>query len=222
MNRRKATKSALALSLFLMIFWMLLGAGTSIAWFMDESPIIKNTFDIGILDLEVSHKVGESYEKIKADTKVFDDQAIYEPGYTQVVRLKVENKGDIPFDYKLSVIPNLQTLVEVTSVKGNTIRLPEYLKFGVVLADTEAELEEMIRDRACVRECATLALSTYFNGNTSYDTEKVLGLEADGTDYAAVIVWMPEEVGNEANYIGDTPPQVELGISVKASQQGTP
>ena len=57
----------------------------------------KNTFDIGILDLEVYHKKGNDYQKVTADTKIFDDEAIYEPGYTQVVRLKIENKGNMDF-----------------------------------------------------------------------------------------------------------------------------
>ena len=35
---------------------------------------------------------------------------------------------------------------------------------------------------------------------------------------AALIVRMPEEVGNVANYRGDTVPEVDLGITVKADQ----
>lgn len=35
----------------------------------------------------------------------------------------------------------------------------------------------------------------------------------------ALVVRMPEEVGNEANYRGDDIPKVELGIIVKADQQ---
>ena len=44
-------------------------------------------------------------------------------------------------------------------------------------------------------------------------------LEAKDTVYMAVIVCMPEEVGNEANYRGTVVPRVELGLIVSATQQ---
>jgi len=41
--------------------------------------------------------------------------------------------------------------------------------------------------------------------------------------YVALIVWMPEDVGNEANYMrGSVVPRVELGITVFAQQAGAP
>ena len=217
MNKKKATKSALALSMFLMIFWMILGAGTSIAWFMDETPVAKNTFDIGIIDLEVYHKKGNDYQKVTADTKIFDDEAIYEPGYTQVVRLKIENKGTMDFDYKVSVVPNNVTTAK--NVYGGEIYLPDHLRFGVVTADTETALEELVADRAFARNNATLSLSTY-SESLAYETEANLAIKTEAAEYAAIIVWMPETVGNEANYRDNQAPQVELGINVKATQQG--
>ncbi|MEE1049397.1 MAG: hypothetical protein U0M60_18505, partial [Clostridia bacterium] len=51
----------------------------------------------------------------------------------------------------------------------------------------------------------------------NYDTETAV-LEPGATKYIALIVRMPEEVGNVANYRGDTVPKVELGITVKADQ----
>ena len=40
-------------------------------------------------------------------------------------------------------------------------------------------------------------------------------------DYAALILYMPKEVGNEANYRGGDIPTIDLGITVFASQRGT-
>lgn len=214
MKRKLFTKTALVLSTCLMILWCILGTGSSIAWFVDESPEVKNIFNIAEFDLVVSHKTEDGYEEIKGDTEIFDDEALYEPGYVQVVYLKIENKGTVDFDYNLSVIPNLDTIVRAKNVYGQDIYLPHYLKFGVVLADSEAELEQIIATRDLAKTQATAPLSTY--------TSVKENLEANGVKYAAVIVRMPEEVGNVANYRGGTPPSVELGIIVKAVQEGTP
>jgi len=46
-------------------------------------------------------------------------------------------------------------------------------------------------------------------------------LQPGSERYIALIVRMPEEVGNAANYRGVIVPRVDLGITVKASQEGT-
>ena len=50
-----------------------------------------------------------------------------------------------------------------------------------------------------------------------YSTDVAL-LEAGEEQYLALIVRMPEEVGNEANYRGKAVPKVELGVIVEATQ----
>jgi hypothetical protein len=52
----------------------------------------------------------------------------------------------------------------------------------------------------------------------NYDTD-VAALDPGETAYLALVVRMPKEVGNEANYRGGDLPKVELGIIVKAEQQ---
>ena len=212
MKRRTFTKVALVLSVCLMIIWCILGTGSSIAWFVDESPAIRNNFNFAEFDLVVSHKTENGYEEVKADTKIFYDEALYEPGYVQVVCLKIENKGTVGFDYDLAVVPNLQTIVRAKNVYGHDIYLPEFLKFGVVFADTEAELTQKLENRDLAKQQATAALSSY--------TSKPDNLQAGEEKYVAVIIRMPEEVGNAANYRGNTPPSVELGITVQAVQEG--
>ena len=212
MKRRTFTKTALALSVCLMIIWCILGTGSSIAWFVDESPEIRNNFNFAEFDLVVSQKTENGYEEVKADTKIFDDEALYEPGYVQVVYLKIENKGTVGFDFDLAVVPNLQTIVRAKNVYGQDIYLPEFLKFGVVFADTEAELTQKLATRDLANQKETTALSSY--------TSKPDNLQAKGEAFAAVIVRMPEEVGNAANYRDNNPPSIELGITVQAMQEG--
>ena len=212
MKRRTFTKVALALSVCLMIIWCILGTGSSIAWFVDESPEIRNNFNFAEFKLVVSHKTENGYEEVKSNTKIFDDEALYEPGYVQVVYLKIENKGTVGFDFDLAVVPNLQTIVRAKNVYGQDIYLPEFLKFGVVFADTEAELTQKLATRDLAKQQATTALSSY--------TSKPDNLQAKGEAFAAVIVRMPEEVGNAANYRDNNPPSIELGITVQAMQEG--
>ena len=212
MKRKIFTKTALVLSACLMILWCILGTGSSIAWFVDESPEIRNNFNFAEFDLVVSHKTETGYEEVKTDTKIFNDEALYEPGYVQVIYLKIENKGTVGFDYDLAVVPNLQTIVRAKNVYGQEIYLPEFLKFGVVFADTEAELTQKLATRDLAKQQATNELSSY--------TSEPDNLQAGRETFAAVIIRMPEEVGNVANYRGNTPPSVELGITVQAMQEG--
>ena len=51
--------------------------------------------------------------------------------------------------------------------------------------------------------------------NYSTDTAQ---MDAGAVKYMALIVRMPEEVGNDANYRGETVPKVELGVIVEATQ----
>ena len=216
-RKKSYTKIALTLSICLLMIWALLGTGTTIAWFTDTSEVQKNTFFIGDLDLVVSHKLEDgTYEEIESNTKVFDEEALYEPGYVQVVYLRVENKGDVPFEYKLSV--DVNDVIVAQSVLGNDIYLPNYLKYGVLFGADEASL---------TRETAKVIAENEFPGETMnfplnvYSEKDSVVLQPDDERYIALIVRMPEEVGNAANYRGVTVPKVDLGITVKASQEGT-
>jgi len=205
-------KIALTLSLCAIIVWAVLGTGASIAWFTDTTPVVKNIFHIADFQLVVSHRLADgTYEVMDGETQVFDDEALYEPGYVQVVYLKVENKGDIPFDFYSSVMVTDYTLAR--NVFGSDFELQDYLRFGVVTAETEAELESKVGTRAEAKAQAYADMPL-----SRYDTDKA-ELGAGETAYVALVVRMPEEVGNEANYRGSTIPRVELGVIVKASQQ---
>lgn len=214
-TRKSYTKFALTLSVILLLMWILLGAGTSLAWFTDTTPVQKNVFFVGELDLEVYHlDEGGKYERVTSETAIFDDDALYEPGYVQVVRLKICNEGDVPFDWRLAV--GVNDFVPAINVFGQTFNLQDYLKFGVVTADSEDELDSKLSHRTASENIAVcdIPLSTY-----STESQQ---LDAGGETFVALIVCMPESVGNVANNNGKGSPQVELGLVFKATQQGIP
>ena len=200
---------ALALSLCALLIWAILGTGASLAWFTDTSPEINNIFHFGEFDLVVSHRLTDGkWQEVDSQTKIFDEEALYEPGYVQVVYLKVENKGTLPFEFYTAV--NVNGCIEATNIFGQKFMLQDYLKFGLTTANTEDEMKNSIPNREKAVEISDMPLHNY-----STDTA-ILG--PGETKYIALIVRMPEEVGNVANYRGDTVPEVELGITVKADQ----
>jgi len=220
MKQHKATRTALALSAFLFVFWIMLGTHATLAWFSDTTQTAKNTFIIGDLNLDVSYKNGfvTDWMPMTEKSKVFNENALYEPGFTQVVWLKIENKGNVDFNYKVAVDVNSYT----TSVNryGAEFCLPPYLRFGVLFGSSEIELERQlaqVRADKNMGDYMTKPLNTY----SKVDGDAVV--RANQTRYAAVVVYMPETVGNEANYQkGYEAPQVDLGMTVFAQQSGTP
>lgn len=201
---------SLALSLVSVLTWIILGSGISVAWFSDAAPEIRNVFHFADFKLEVSYRAedGAEWEDLEGATKVFNDEALYEPGYTQVVYLKVDNTGERAFTFKTAVSVTDYTVA--TNMYGQHFNLQDYLRFGIVAANTEEALSEALSTRQ-----KAVALADQKLNNYSTDAAE---LAAGGTTYLALVVHMPESVENVANYRGSDIPKVELGLIVSASQ----
>ena len=200
---------ALALSLCALIIWGILGAGTSLAWFTDTSNELNNIFHFAEFDVEVSHRLTDGkWEPVDSQTKIFDEEALYEPGYVQVVYLKVDNKGAVPFNFFTAV--NVNGCIEATNAFGQPFMLQDYLRFGITISDSEEAMKNSVPNREASVALADMPLH-------NYETETAV-LAPGASKYIALIVRMPKEVDNIANYRGDTVPEVELGITVKADQ----
>ena len=215
MKIKNATKTALTLTVCFMLAWTLLGTHATVAWFTDTADTAKNTFVIGDMHLKVKYKndLVTQYAPLKPDTPLFVERAIYEPGYTQVVYLQVENAGDVDFDYKLAV--NVLDYNTSINALGVSFCLPPYLRFGVCFGADEADL-----DRQVAQQLAQHKLDDYkLNSYSQPDPVTVL---AGDIRYVALVLYMPTWVGNEANgQKGARTPKVELGVTVFAQQAGT-
>ena len=210
MNKNMYTRIAMVVSLCLVIIWGLLGTGTSLAWFVDTDKEVNNIFHFAEFDVEVEYRdKNGNWKTIEGDTNIFNKDAFYEPGYTEVVYLRVINKGTVPFDFKTAVSVTDYTVA--TNVFGQPFHLQDYLLFGLTTAQTEAELYEMMATRDLADEVAIMPLCNY--------ASETAELDAGDTVYMALIVRMPKHVGNVANYRGDVIPRVELGLIVTATQQ---
>ncbi len=201
---------ALVLSICFLIAWCLLGTGASLAWFTDTAKEVTNIFHFADFDLEVSHRLTDgTWEKVDSQTKLFDEEALYEPGHTQVVYLRVENKGEVPFLFDTAV--NVNGCIYATNALGQQFMLQEYLRFGITVTDSEDAMKNSIPDRNAAIRIANEPLHNYYETGT-------FELAPDCMKYVAIVVRMPEVVSNIANYRGDVIPKVELGITVRAEQ----
>lgn len=216
MQKKKWRKAALAFSACLFVLWWALGTGATLAWFSDHDEV-RNEFQIGLLNLDVSYKndLVTEYTPLQGSTTVFNDQALYEPGYTQVVYLKIDNNGDVDFNYKLAITINEES--HATNVLGDKFYLSEYLCYGAVFAETEAELKEKVTDRLTARDNATYQPLATWSEISPYTFEV-----GENPHYAALIIYMPEKVDNVANYRGAVIPEIQLGIKVFAQQANAP
>ena len=210
-KKKTYTRALLALSVVIMIVWGLMGAGTSLAWFTDTDADINNVFHFADFDVLAEYRDKDgNWKDIEAETEIFDRNALYEPGYTQVIYLRVTNKGDVPFDFKTAVV--VKDYSEPINVLGQKFHLQDYLTFGLTPAvGSEQEMDALVADRVSANAYATMDLGNY--------ATEVAELDDGQTVYMALVVHMPEDVGNVANYTGDTVPEVFLGLIVTAMQQ---
>lgn len=218
MKNKKWTKVALAFSACLFVLWWALGTGATLAWFSDADTV-RNSFQVGLLQLDVSYRndIVTEYTPLEGTTKAFNDEALYEPGYTQVVYLKIDNPGDMAFRYKVAV--TVEKATNGTNAWGEEIYLPNYLRYGVVFGETEAAVEAQVKDRLAARKEAPedWGLLGTWSEASPYTFEV-----GEDSHYAALIIYMPEAVGNAANYRGTAEPKVALGITVSAQQANAP
>lgn len=218
MIKKKWTKAALAFSAVLFVLWWALGTGATLAWLSDADSV-RNEFQIGLLDLDVSYKndIVTEYTPLQDTTEAFNDQALYEPGYTQVVYLKIENRGDVDFNYKVAV--TVEDFENGKNMWGGDIYLPNYLRYGAVFAESEEDLQVMVKDRLNAKNFAG---EDWGFLETWSKISPYLFQAGENPHYAALIIHMPEEVDNVANYRGAQEPRVELGITVFAQQADAP
>jgi len=105
MKNMKFWRTALVATLVLTV--MLSVTGGTIAWFTDEVTSSQNVIESGTLkvDLELKNDNG-GWDSLKtSNAKIFDYQR-WEPGFTQVEYVKVQNEGNLAFKYQIKVIPN--------------------------------------------------------------------------------------------------------------------
>ena len=213
MTNTKNTKRALLSSVLALFLCFAMLLGTTYAWFTDSVTSANNIIKSGNLDIELEYaKVVDGaiteWDTVAGKDNIFDKNALWEPGRVEVVYLKVSNLGTLALKYQLGV--NIVNEIGGKNVAGEDFKLSDHLVFKVVDLATEPETA-YTREEAVAEAGNVKGLKDYNSDTTA--------LEVGGTDYVALIVYMPENVGNEANYRGDAIPTITLGINLYATQQ---
>lgn len=119
--KRKATKRTLLFSALCLILCIAMLLGTTYAWFTDSVTSSGNIIKSGNLNIKASwaEKIDGTYTDVEqAATGIFNYQN-WEPGYTEVKYIKLENAGSLAFEYELDLLPHdstATTLAEVLEV----------------------------------------------------------------------------------------------------------
>ena len=217
MTKKYSTKKALiasALSL-LLCFSMLIG--TTFAWFTDSVSTTNNIIVAGNLDIELYYQNDETsdWTKVDSNTNIFKN-SLWEPGHTEVIKLKVVNEGSLALKYNLGV--NVASETGSVNVNGEAFKLSDHIKFGVIAGAQNYTREQAV---AAAEAAGATALKTAYNSGTT----QLLVDDAATTDVkenekiVTMVVYMPTTVGNEANPAkGAATPTINLGINLFATQ----
>ena len=201
------TKRALLTSVLAIVACVAMLIGSTFAWFTDTASTGVNKIQAGNLDVKLEYKNADTTEftEAKANTPVFKENALWEPGHVEYVVLKVSNAGSLALKYRLGI--NIANETDSTNVDGNAFKLSDYIKFAVLDGDQSG----LVRDELVAAAGEGAALKA------GYTDEDHLLKGKDKT--VTLVVWMPTAVGNEANHKTDAAaPTIDLGIDVLATQ----
>ena len=206
--KNKSTKHALLASILSIVMCFAMLIGSTFAWFTDEVKSGMNKIVAGNLDVELEYSLdGTTWTAVDETTNMFKEDALWEPGYTEVVYLRVSNVGSLALKYQFGI--NVADKFIGKTADDKDIDLSDFIEFGVV------ETEAIFADRAAARAAV--------NGNTAlisagYSSAEGHLIAGDKSNILALVVYMPETVDNAANYAGDNQPSINLGINLVATQ----
>ncbi|MBR2387373.1 MAG: hypothetical protein IKB02_01250 [Clostridia bacterium] len=208
MTNTKSTKRALLASVMAMLLCFTMLLSTTFAWFTDSVVSENNIIVAGNLDVKLEWSTDASnWDEVTENTNIFKENTLWEPGHTEVVYLKITNVGSLALKYQLGI--NVVSETAGTNVNEKPFKLSDYIKYGIVETDTA------FANRADALKAVERGNKTISAGYTKANALE----ENNETDYIAMIVYMPETVGNEANYkTGTAVPEIKLGINLMATQ----
>ena len=212
MENSKSTKRALLTSALALLMCVTMLVGATFAWFTDTASTGVNKIQAGNLDVELEYsKDCNEWKKVNDTTKVFEDSKLWEPGRTEVVYLRVKNAGTLALKYTLGIYRLYDNSGK--NVLGNKYNLSDYVKLGA--AEVGAAYADRVAAISAVQDSAKTLKSIGDTGVIG------AGLDPNATKVYAMVLYMPTEVGNEANPKNNDPywaAKVTFGIRASATQ----
>lgn len=187
--------------------------GTTFAWFTDTANTGINKIRAGNLKVVLEYaKPGDiTWSPVGANTQLFSSTG-WEPGYTQVVYIRVQNAGTLAL--KHTIAANIIGESVVLNVAGEKMSLSQYLQ--VDLREFSGDPTASTIDRTQIGINTSAMSSNNKISAFSYDGGKLL---PEDTKIYQLAIYMPTSVGNEANYRGKVAPAITFGLKVTASQE---
>lgn len=207
------TKRALLTSVLALVLSLAMLVGTTFAWFTDTASTGVNRIVSGNLDVGLEYWGGAESGWLTAENseELFDENALWEPGYTQIAYLKVKNNGNLALTYAMQITPVHETVG--VNVDGEEFKLSDYIKFGWTAFTVDGDGAPVALDR----EAAQTGVGGGAQLGTTLHRQAAEPMEAGAEELVALVAWMPEDVGNEANY-STVQPTIELSLKVLATQ----
>lgn len=223
--KKNNTKRALLLSVLSLLMCCTMLVGSTFAWFTDSVASKNNIITSGNLDVVLEYKTNweDEWAVVDETTPLFKEGALYEPGYTEVVFLRVSNAGSLALKYNLNV--NVVNELPSINVAGEEFKLSNYLQMGAYRMD-EYNGEHNYANSLFPFMFGTrsAALASVANELNTVETKVLVKdapvLAGDKTSQVvALVLTMPTSVGNEANHkTGAAAPTIELGVTLTAAQ----
>ena len=129
-TNKKSIKRSLALSILSLIMCAAMLIGTTYAWFTDSVTSANNIITAGNLDIDLDYWNGEDWVTVQNSSEILNKNALWEPGYTETVYLRLSNVGSLAFKYQLGV--NIVSETKGVNVAGEEFKLSDYIYFDVV------------------------------------------------------------------------------------------
>ena len=190
----KSTRRALLTSALAILACVAMLVGTTFAWFTDTASTAVNTIQAGNLHVKVMYSTDmKEWKDVEANTELLDGDALWEPGHTQIVYLKVVNAGNLALKYEIRTNSYARG-DRGKNADGKFFYVDTYLRIG--LAETQAAFATRDAALAAIadNEHAMAKRLQLTNGWTTLDAEEESGAYA-------MVIYMPTTVGNEANNV---------------------
>lgn len=182
MTKRKSTKQALLLSALSLLLCVSMLIGSTFAWFTDSVTSSGNIIKSGTLDVEMYWAKGteapDSANWEDASKGAIFNYDKWEPGYTEVRHVKIENVGTLAFKYVVNIKAN-----------GEVSKLAEVIDVYFVDPATQVSDRAALLDTYKVGTLADVLAGTA--GTTHGD------LIAGASDSITIALKMQESAGNE-------------------------
>ncbi len=166
----------------LLCFTMLMGA--TFAWFTDTVKSSGNIIKSGTLDVEMYWAEGKADPNANtttwtdASTGAIFNNDLWEPGYTEVRHIKIENKGSLALKYQLNIFAN-----------GDVSDLADVI--DVYFVDPAVQVQDRTALDGIEPEGTLTEILAEMPDNASGD------LTAGESDTVTIALKMREEAGNE-------------------------